>query len=153
METFLASTEATEALGARLAACLEQPLVIWLSGTLGAGKTTLVRGLLRGMGHAGPCRSPTYTIVEPYEFERLPVYHFDLYRLGDPAELEFIGIRDYLAGDGVSIFEWPERGAGCLPEPDLEIRIEPCPGGRQVRLDGRSEPGASLCVRVGALEK
>ncbi len=128
-------------------------MVIWLSGTLGAGKTTLVRGLLRGMGHTGPCRSPTYTIVEPYEFDLLPVYHFDLYRLGDPAELEFIGIRDYLAGGGVSILEWPERGAGHLPEPDLEIRIEPCPGGREICMQGRSESGARLCACVGALEK
>lgn len=153
MNISLASPEGTEALGARLAGGLQGPAVIWLSGTLGAGKTTLVRGMLRGMGHAGPCRSPTYTIVEPYELDPLPVFHFDLYRLGDPDELEFVGIRDYVAGRGVCVFEWPERGAGHLPEPDLDVRIEPCEGGREITLMARTATGERLCECVAELEK
>jgi len=111
--------------GARLARALgRRPGIIHLRGELGAGKTTLVRGLLRELGHAGSVRSPTYTLIEPYEELDPPVVHLDLYRLGDPDELEYLGLRDLLGGYGLLLVEWPERGAGALPPPDLEVRIE-----------------------------
>lgn len=136
--------QAMEALGARLATRLVPGLVLFLRGELGAGKTTLVRGVLHGLGHAGAVKSPTYTLVEPYTLRGLAVYHFDLYRLNDPEELEFLGMRDYLEGSGVCLIEWPERGAGMLPEPDVEIAIESMEEGRVVRLKACTERGAAI---------
>jgi len=112
------------AFGRRIAAHLRPPCTIYLQGDLGTGKTTLVRGVLRGFGHAGPVRSPTYTLLEPYELGAMRLYHLDLYRLGDPEELEYLGLRDLLDGRSLLLVEWPERGRGALPTPDLTIRIE-----------------------------
>lgn len=98
--------------------------LVFLEGDLGAGKTTLVRGLLRGLGHRGPVRSPTYTLVESYELPAARVHHLDLYRIADPEELEYLGIRDLLDGASLVLVEWPERGAGVLPAPDLSVQIE-----------------------------
>ena len=138
-------TEAdTERLGAALAPRLRAGLVLFLHGELGAGKTTIVRGLLRGLGYAGAVKSPTYTLVEPYQLSGLTVYHFDLYRLNDPEELEFLGVRDYLEGNGVCLVEWAERGAGALPVPDLDIAIERQEAGRVVRFTTRTENGTKL---------
>ncbi|MBI5041371.1 MAG: tRNA (adenosine(37)-N6)-threonylcarbamoyltransferase complex ATPase subunit type 1 TsaE, partial [Gammaproteobacteria bacterium] len=122
-----------------------------LSGDLVAGKTTLVRGFLRGLGHTGHVRSPTYTLVEPYEFSERRVYHLDLYRLGDAEELEWIGLRDLLDGTSLALIEWPERGQGVLPAADLEIRIAYQGDGRLVTLIGQSPAGARVAQQVDAV--
>jgi tRNA threonylcarbamoyladenosine biosynthesis protein TsaE len=114
----------TEALGARLASWLPTVRLIYIRGALGMGKTTLVRGLLRGLGYDGPVKSPTFTLVESYQMPIGALYHFDLYRLNQPEELEFIGLRDYLSGSSVCIVEWPERASGVLPDPDLDIMMQ-----------------------------
>lgn len=111
------------ALGADLAEVLAAPVVIFLEGPLGAGKTTLARAFLRGLGYAGAVRSPTYTLVESYPFDGFDVHHLDLYRVADPDELEFLGVRDLAASDAIWLVEWAERGADRLPAPDHVIRI------------------------------
>ena len=121
-------------LGADFAALLTAGEIVFLQGDLGAGKTTIVRGMLQGLGHPGAVTSPTYTLVEPYHLGGLDIYHFDLYRLKDPAELEMIGIRDMLDSDALCLIEWPDRGLGVLPAPDWLITIENVGGGRKVRM-------------------
>lgn len=113
----------TVALGVALSKAASAPFVIYLYGELGAGKTTLVRGLLQGFGHTGAVKSPTYTLVEPYELDSLNVYHFDLYRLSDPEELEYIGIREYEDERSILIFEWPDKGKGMIPKADLIVSL------------------------------
>jgi len=132
-------------LGARIARATGGRGVIYLHGALGAGKTTLSRGLIRGFGHDGKVKSPTFTLVEPYEIGTVRIFHFDLYRLVDPEELEFLGIRDYFAGDALCLVEWPERGAGVLPKADLDITIAPHDAGRLLRLSPRGERGQAWC--------
>ena len=109
--------------------------IIYLVGDLGAGKTTLTRGVMRGFGYDGAVKSPTYTIIEPYEFEKSKIYHFDLYRLGDPEELEMIGIRDYFDGHALCVLEWPERGSGVIPPPDLTVTLAVEKQGRYAKLE------------------
>lgn len=130
----LPDAAATEALGASLAQRLRHGGLVTLEGDLGAGKTTLVRALLHALGHNGPVRSPTYAIVESYRIGDLDVYHLDLYRLADPDELDYIGLRDWLDGSNLVLVEWPERGAGFLPTPDLHIQLEHHGDGRVVTL-------------------
>jgi tRNA threonylcarbamoyladenosine biosynthesis protein TsaE len=134
------------ALGESLAVPLRNlhPLVIFLEGNLGAGKTTLVRGLLRGLGYLGPVRSPTYTLIEPYEIAGQSIVHLDLYRLGDPEELEYLGLRDLIAAGSTLLVEWPRRGYGALPEPDIRVDMGFSDEGRQVKITGQSADGERL---------
>ena len=148
---YLADEAAMISFGGRLAQITKGVGLIFLEGDLGAGKTTLSRGLIRGLGHVGAVKSPTFTLVEPYENTSFRAYHFDLYRLVDPEELEYLGIRDYLEGDALCLIEWPERGAGFLPKPDLTITISPHEGGRSLRLAPQSSRGESWCAAL-ALE-
>ncbi|GMQ95864.1 MAG: hypothetical protein BMS9Abin14_330 [Gammaproteobacteria bacterium] len=155
---FLPHASDTEALGARLAgALLEDAEVsaaspidgdIHLSGPLGAGKTTLVRGLAHALGIEGPIKSPTYTLVEPYSGGAITLYHFDLYRLGDGEELEYLGARDAFAEPAVRVIEWPERAAGWLPEPDLHVHLSIAGSGRGAELRARSTRGAALLANL-----
>jgi len=145
----LPDAEATEALGARLAQSLT-PGIVYLQGDLGAGKTTLTRGLLRGLGHEGRVRSPTYTLVEPYRLSGSVVYHLDLYRLADPEELEWLGLRDMLAEHALLLIEWPERGVGVLPAADLVISLEYSGNGRRAILEAASGAGEQLLAKIQA---
>lgn len=128
----LASEAETERVAAALARCTRAPLVVTLSGPLGAGKTTLVRAWLRALGHTGAVRSPTYTLIETYPLAVGTVHHLDLYRLADPEELEFIGLRDLLTPDAVCLVEWPERGSGVLPPADWQLALDYAGTGRRI---------------------
>ena len=143
----LPDAAATAALGARLAAALSPApgggLTVWLEGELGAGKTTLVRAMLRALGHKGRVPSPTYTLVEPYELGTVTVHHADLYRLQDPAEAEYLGLAELPEASGWLLVEWPDRGAGFLPPADLRIQLAVAGQGRSVRLEAASQTGAS----------
>jgi tRNA threonylcarbamoyladenosine biosynthesis protein TsaE len=148
LELFAADEEAMLVLGARIAAVTGGIGLIYLHGDLGAGKTTLSRGIIRGLGHVGAVKSPTFTLVEPYEIGALRVFHFDLYRLVDPEELEYLGIRDYFDGHALCLVEWPQRGAGVLPKADLDITISPQEAGRVLRLQAHGERGTAWCATL-----
>lgn len=141
------SQQEQEEYGAALARVAPPACVIYLEGELGAGKTTLVRGFLRGLGYRGLVKSPTYTLVEPYDLKRRRCYHFDLYRLAHGLELEYIGIRDLLEEEAILLVEWPERGAGELPEPDLRIIIHYRETGRSIELLAETTVGRELLER------
>ena len=132
---------ATLALGGALARQLQLGLAIYLHGDLGAGKTTLVRGLLHHLGHSGKVKSPTYTLVEPYVVSGFNLYHFDLYRFIDPEEWDAAGFRDYFNAQSVCLIEWPERAAELLPAADIDIHIAPKNGGREATLTANSSAG------------
>lgn len=140
-EFLLADADATEALGARLATCCRGGLLVFLHGELGAGKTTLVRGLVHALGHAGAVKSPTYTLVESYRLPTLEVHHLDLYRLADAEELEWLGFRDLLAGEALCLIEWPERGAGVLPAADLHLTLSYHGAARRLAITAPTTPG------------
>lgn len=146
---FLEDEQATLSLGQALGMVLCEGGVVFLEGTLGAGKTTLTRGVLSGLGHSGSVKSPTYTLVEPYELRKTTVFHFDLYRLGDPEELEFMGIRDYFSDNHLCIVEWPEKGAGVLPEPDLVANLQVKGAHREIRLQAINSKGERVLTLLG----
>ena len=143
---YLQGEEAMEAFGRQLATLTQGLGTIFLEGDLGAGKTTLSRGIIRGLGHEGSVKSPTFTLVEPYEIGPVRAFHFDLYRLVDPEELEFLGIRDYFDGDALCLIEWPQKGAGFLPKPDLTITISAAAAGRSLLLTPRTDRGVAWCA-------
>lgn len=132
MKAYLKDVAATEQFGADLWHMLPSKCLVFLNGDLGAGKTTLVRGVLRASGYLGAVKSPTYTLVEEYTLGGRKLFHFDLYRLTDPEELEWIGIRDYFDQDSLCFIEWPDNGAGFLPKPDKTITLIPEGTGRLV---------------------
>ncbi|MGH8558034.1 MAG: tRNA (adenosine(37)-N6)-threonylcarbamoyltransferase complex ATPase subunit type 1 TsaE [Methylococcales bacterium] len=148
MNRLLRNEAETLELGAKLFGSMKQGLRVYLHGELGAGKTTLVRGFLRAGGYLGPVKSPTFTLVEEYRLPEWRVLHFDLYRLTDPEELEWIGIRDYFEVPCVCFIEWPDRGIGFLPEPDLSIILKHDGEGRAARLDEHGSAGTELVERL-----
>lgn len=123
--------------------------VIFLEGELGVGKTTLCKGVLKAFGHEGAVKSPTYTLVEPYELGDKMLFHFDLYRLSEPEELEYMGIRDYFSGSGVCLIEWPSQGRGALPKPDLLINIVLAEAGRSLSLEALNAKGEAILNGLG----
>ncbi len=135
MQKYLDNTEETEQFGAELSKIVPPKWLIFLNGDLGAGKTTLVRGFLRAAGFTGAVKSPTYTLVEEYTIGARKVFHFDLYRVVDPEELEWMGIRDYFAQEGVCFIEWPDKGKGFLPEPDSVITLKTENSGRLLTME------------------
>jgi tRNA threonylcarbamoyladenosine biosynthesis protein TsaE len=183
--------EAMTRLGAQLAQIILPGSIIYLEGELGTGKTTLVRGFLRALGHSGAIKSPTFTIVEPYSIDKnisynynkldkfvkpdpddkivtalkyrhnctdsdanqQQVYHFDLYRLEDAEELEYLGIRDYLDGEAIALIEWPKKGWGILPQADLTISLQHQKQGRQVDWLAQSKNGENIAFQLASLEK
>lgn len=142
---YLESDEATRKLGARVARCCIPPLVIFLRGDLGSGKTTFARGFVRELGYPGRVKSPTFSLEESYVFENMSLFHFDLYRIRSSHEVEFIGIRDVMAReDAVCLIEWPERAGEAVQEADLEFAFAHQGSGRSVLLQARSVRGGSI---------
>jgi len=133
-----------EAFGGRLARACNGRGVIYLEGDLGAGKTTLARGLLRSLGYTGHVKSPTYTLIEPYELAQATIYHLDLYRLASPEELEWLGFRDLTGADVLLLVEWPERAAGELPVPDLTVSLSFSGEGRELALTAHTPLGRRM---------
>jgi tRNA threonylcarbamoyladenosine biosynthesis protein TsaE len=145
---FLSDEAATLALGSRLARVIEPGLYVALSGNLGSGKTTLTRGILRGLGYSGKVKSPTYTLVELYNISKLDLYHFDFYRFNDPQEWLDTGFRDYFDPHNVCLVEWPERAQGLLPAADLKIELSEEAGGRRARICAETDHGLRCLDRL-----
>ncbi len=145
----LPDSDATMRAGAALAPALGRGMVVTLSGELGAGKTTLVRGLLRGLGWAGPVKSPTYTLVEHYLISSLYFYHFDFYRFDEPAEWEDSGFAEYFRPDALCVIEWPERVRGMLPPVDVALTLRYQGNGRELLLEAGT-PAGNACLAAFA---
>jgi len=162
-EIYLADERATMKIAASVAKLLDGCGLVFLEGQLGAGKTTFCRGILRAMGYKGAVKSPTFTLVEPYDLIGGQVYHFDLYRLNDPEELEYLGVDDYLQGDDLCLVEWPERGRNFLPDCDLNIQLTielrdtiesyDQETGRRLRIEGKSGQGQKICQLLHEQQK
>ncbi len=150
VDVFLPDEAATLALGAKLGALLRPGSYLALRGDLGSGKTTLTRGMLRALGYDGRVKSPTYTLVEAYKLSRLDFYHFDFYRFADPHELIDSGLREAFDGKAVCVVEWPERAAGFLPCPDLNLTLTIRGHGREAVLVAESETGRECLRRLTA---
>jgi tRNA threonylcarbamoyladenosine biosynthesis protein TsaE len=138
---YLADESATLALGSNVSALLQPGLIILLEGNLGTGKTTLARGILRGLGYPGKVKSPTYNLVEPYKFSRLYFYHFDFYRFNNPIEWEEAGFREYFNPGSVCLVEWPRKAGRLLPAADLIFFLSISDGGREVKIHAATEEG------------
>lgn len=145
MKTNIPTEEAMLAFGAKLAVACGDTAVIFLQGPLGAGKTTLARGFLRGLGYVGHVKSPTYTLVEPYDVKQGWVYHFDFYRVNDPEELTFIGIQDYFMPGAICLIEWPDCGGNLLPQADLSCYIDPR---HDINLIGHTAHGKKILEQL-----
>lgn len=139
---------ATQRLGELMASHLQKPLTCYLEGDLGVGKTRLVRAIVQSLGYQGNVKSPTYTLVEPYRLQGTNVYHFDLYRLSDPEELDYLGIRDYFDDQSVAFIEWPEKGEGWLAAADISLSLEFFQSGRKCLLEAKSEAGKLLLEKL-----
>ena len=151
MNTFttrLENEDATVSMGKVIAQSLSPGMTIFLHGDLGAGKTTISRGIIQGLGHEGRVKSPTYTLVEPYELADVTAYHFDLYRLADPEELEFMGFRDYFNDKAVCLIEWPEKGQDFLPQADLELYLTYVGEQREIRFKPLSNLGNETVKKI-----
>ena len=141
----MADAEATARLGSRLAQCIRPGMHLYFRGELGSGKSTLIRGLLRGLGVQSRVKSPTYTLVELYAVSRLNLYHFDFYRFLDEREFTDAGLADYFQGDGVCLVEWPERAGNALPRPDLELTLTYSGMGREIDVHAHT-PAGERCL-------
>lgn len=146
--TALPDEAATQRLGAAVARACVQATTLYLKGELGAGKTTFCRGFLTALGHQGSVKSPTYTLVEAYSLTPWQIYHFDLYRIVDPAELELIGIRDYQQNNALLLIEWPQQGGALIPEADITLQLFDQPPGRQAVLQAHTLQGQHLLQRL-----
>jgi tRNA threonylcarbamoyladenosine biosynthesis protein TsaE len=144
LEFWLADEAATLELGRRLGSACTQGATLYLEGELGAGKTTLCRGMLAALGHSGAVKSPTYTLVESYVLPSITLHHFDLYRIAAAEELEYMGIRDYFNELSVVVIEWPQRGAELLSAPDIVVDIQTVNTGRQAALSAHSSRGEQI---------
>jgi tRNA threonylcarbamoyladenosine biosynthesis protein TsaE len=146
---FLPDEAATVAAGSAVGRALTAGAVVFLMGELGAGKTTFTRGALRALGHAGSVKSPTYTLCEPYDLtDAGQLCHLDLYRLSNPEELEFLGIRDYVASGAILLIEWPSKGKGWLPAPDLQVALVEFNDGRELKITALTADGEGILTRM-----
>lgn len=155
---YLPDDAATHSVGEKLASLAQAPLRVYLSGPLGAGKTALVRAFLRALGVKGAVKSPSYALVEPYNFSNCSVYHFDFYRFFDQNEWEESGFRDYFEENAICLVEWPEKAGGLLPPADLEINLSyqlespneacPVPAGRRIEIHALSSKGLMLVEQL-----
>jgi len=148
--------DAMVALGMRFGQVLSATapgVTVFLQGDLGMGKTTFTRGIMRHFGHQGATKSPTYTLVEPYQFKQQKVHHFDLYRLGHPEELEYLGIRDYFDGCAINLIEWSDKGRGFLPTADVVLTIHPLERGRKLTFVAQTNMGDGVLVHLGKVKQ
>ena len=151
IELLLADEQATAALAAAIAPHFQPDFVLYLSGDLGAGKTTFARALLRALGHTGRVPSPTFSLVQPYNLSNFDLYHFDFYRFSSADELRDAGFDEHLGGDSAAIVEWPELGAGSLPPPDVWLRLAPVGGSdcaRAATLSAGTEWGKQCLIGI-----
>jgi len=144
----LETEEQTAHYASLLSKSLSAPATVYFSGPIGVGKTTFIRSLIKALGFTGHVKSPTFALVEPYDFWHSPIYHFDLYRVEDPAELELIGIRDFFIDQNICIVEWPEHAQGRLPTPDLEIKLSHEGDHRRIEFCAYSKTGKNLLALI-----
>ena len=150
---WLPDAESTVAAGERLATGLAGGMIVTLSGELGSGKTTLVRGMLRGLGWTRSVKSPTYALVEHYSFSSLYFYHFDFYRFGDSDEWDSSGFSEYFHPGAICVIEWPERVAANLPWVDLALSLQPSGAGRALRLAAWTLAGSACLAPFGPVSR